>query len=125
MMTKYNDNQAVFDAVRTHFTKPGARLATIEPLTTPDNGNGCFYRDGKGNACAFGCLIPDEMYEPEMEGRSTDEVVTLWPEVRELFDESVDTAFLDELQSAHDESGSLSQFLVALDCVGENWELSV
>jgi hypothetical protein len=29
---------------------------------------GCEYRDARGNQCAIGCLIPDELYDPLMEG---------------------------------------------------------
>ena len=29
----------------------------------------CLYRDGKGNKCAAGQLIPDDQYKPDMEGQ--------------------------------------------------------
>jgi hypothetical protein len=28
----------------------------------------CQYRDSTGKGCAIGCLIPDELYDPNMEG---------------------------------------------------------
>lgn len=35
----------------------------------------CAYRDGKGNKCAIGMHIPDELYHPHMENYSLGEIV--------------------------------------------------
>ena len=50
--------QEIFDTVVTHLLTQGVRSA---------NGDICLYRGPNGTSCAVGCLIPDEMYEPEMD----------------------------------------------------------
>lgn len=47
--------------IRDHLTKQKARAVL-------PNGQSCVYRDEDGNKCAIGCLIPDELYTPEVEG---------------------------------------------------------
>jgi len=34
----------------------------------PDGNNSCVYRGEEGTSCAMGCLIPDELYTPSIEG---------------------------------------------------------
>ena len=64
----------------------------------------CRYRGQKGAMCAVGCLIPDEEYDPEMEGSSALEVLEGWPDALEAM--GIDSAFvpevMDEIQSYHD-----------------------
>lgn len=38
---------------------------------------GCTYRGRVGCACAIGCLIPDELYDPEFEGLGIQQPVVL------------------------------------------------
>src|ERR1700687_936792 len=64
---------------------------------------GCMYRNNKessGNACAIGCFIPDDRYEPSMEGRG---IRVLLDEFPSLFDYMPlpENALL-ELQKTHD-----------------------
>jgi hypothetical protein len=42
------------------------------PSYAPDEGNsnGCWYRSPDGKRCAVGIRIPDELYDPELEGTS-------------------------------------------------------
>lgn len=49
------------DIVITHMRKQG---------TFSVSEHGCMYRDGEGNACAIGCLIPDELYSTALENRA-------------------------------------------------------
>ena len=35
----------------------------------------CRYRDAGGTACAVGCLIPDELYDPVIEGLSVSQII--------------------------------------------------
>lgn len=55
MLTK----QEVFDKVVTHLRKQNAKSMS--------SAGGCFYRFGE-KKCAVGCLIPDELYSPRLEG---------------------------------------------------------
>ena len=52
--------QEIFDTVLAHLRKQGK--ASTNHL------NGCRYRGEGGTACAVGCLIPEELYDPVIEG---------------------------------------------------------
>jgi hypothetical protein len=54
--------QETFDFVITHLRKQGKRA-------TQGGGKECAYRGDDGTSCAIGCLIPDNIYDPEIEGR--------------------------------------------------------
>lgn len=56
--------QEIFDTVATHLLKQGRRAVN------PDIPERCHYRGANGTACAVGVLIPDEVYDPMMEGRT-------------------------------------------------------
>lgn len=58
--------QEIFDTVLTHLREQGKAAAT-------DDGD-CKYRGTRGTACAVGCLIPDELYNPLIEGLSVDQI---------------------------------------------------
>jgi hypothetical protein len=60
-MMKMKTNQQVFDFVATHLFAQGRQAKDID--------GSCMYRSPEGNACAVGCLIPDDMYKSEMEFR--------------------------------------------------------
>lgn len=63
-------NQEIFNKVRDHLLKQNAQA--LVPGTTT-----CRYRDMRGNKCAVGCLISDEMYRLDMEGlRVSDALLT-------------------------------------------------
>jgi hypothetical protein len=52
-------DQEIFDTVAKHLLAQGERAIT-------ENG-ACAYRGVEGRKCAIGCLIPDEVYDPNME----------------------------------------------------------
>lgn len=54
-------NREIFDTVKAHLLQQDDRAFD------PDSG-ACRYRDQKGRKCAVGCVIPDELYNPLMEG---------------------------------------------------------
>ncbi len=59
-------DQEVFDKVVRHLWQQGERAG---------DGDSCFYR-GPGNMkCAVGCLIPDDTYQPAMEGAGVVELL--------------------------------------------------
>lgn len=109
--------QQVFNKVLTHLRKQGHAAV---------NGSACVYRAPNGDMCAFGCLIPDELYAPVMEGISASVLMkqTEWnsaesaryhntlpghdARLRALFDDSVRIALISELQRAHD--GALKNY---------------
>ena len=59
--------QEIFDTVLTHLREQG------EAATTDDGS--CRYRGADGTACAVGCLIPDELYDPLIEGLTVVQIV--------------------------------------------------
>lgn len=68
----------------------------------------CLYRGPDGLRCAVGWLIPDELYEPEMEGVNTNWLRVMWPRAMS----ACDNRFLvRELQEAHDWASMRGDFL--------------
>jgi len=57
--------QKIFTRVATHLLTQGQRSR----LRRPDGNNVCVYRGEEGTSCAVGCLIPDELYTPSIEGQ--------------------------------------------------------
>lgn len=87
-------NQEIFDRVLTHLRAQG--VASFSPEI-----NDCAYRAQAGLMCAIGCLIPDDLYSPAMEGRSARTLAFLDLIPANLFTaESV--PLLVDLQMAHD-----------------------
>lgn len=96
--------QAVFDKVAKHLLTQNKRAMKDFPGEYPIDR--CAYRGDGGAMCAVGCLIPDDVYDPSMEGRSAGEVMRMLHGVRELASVSqalgVSHAMLSALQNAHD-----------------------
>ncbi len=65
-------------------------------------GGSCRYRAPDGSKCAVGCLIPDELYTPSMEGQVIDGTLCVGrPALRKLFAE-IDESMLENCQTLHD-----------------------
>lgn len=64
-------------------------------------GAACAYRGQNGSKCAVGCLIPDELYSPDMEDKRIFAIIELYPEIKTLFAD-VDGFFLAKIQEIHD-----------------------
>lgn len=56
------DTQGVYDHIAEHLRAQGERAMLKDDSTT------CAYRNKKGQACAFGAVIPDSHYLKEFEG---------------------------------------------------------
>lgn len=64
-MSDLLNKQQVFDKVAAHLL--------AQKITSSKShivGGSCLYRGPNGTKCAVGCLIPDDLYEPSMEGKS-------------------------------------------------------
>jgi len=110
--------QEAYERMRAYFSRPGAKRAvTINPDAEDDPM--CCYRTPEGDACAAGCLIPDEVYDPVIEQSSISEVMRgtvplrvegAWTEKKVAVPqiaaalEGIDRRFLDEAQHLHDRS---------------------
>lgn len=114
------NNQQIFDTVLTFLRAQGV------PCTADneDGHEGCVYRNSMGQKCAFGVLIPDELYTSEIEGSSVAGATAVPPEallthnakiLRSIIDrigfEKRNYQLLIDLQRAHD--SALSQGLIA------------
>ena len=64
-MSNLLNKQQVFDKVAAHLLAQG-----ITSSKGHEVGGTCLYRGPNGTKCAVGCLIPDDLYSPNMEGKS-------------------------------------------------------
>lgn len=92
-MTQVLTLQQMFDKVVTHLRKQGERAM---------NGAVCAYRGVGNTQCAVGCLIPDEIYDPKMEGRGVYGLCDDFPAVRALLPTVAHQTLALDLQSVHD-----------------------
>jgi hypothetical protein len=77
------------------------------PLSFEAGSHICRYRSPEGNKCWIGCLIPDEIYEPEMDDpsdNSCSSIANIRPRHKSLglLFRNIRTFFLSELQAGHD-----------------------
>jgi hypothetical protein len=94
------NRQEVFDTVVRHLFKQGKRAYRKSTQTSPV---GCMYRADDGLKCAVGCLIPDDVYTPDMEWKTAGQLISehadvlpSWMQLRPI------ATLLSELQSVHD-----------------------
>lgn len=97
--------QDIFDTVVAHLRQQNAKaLATSDSL-----GPHCVYRAADGKKCAAGCLIPNDLYDPKMEGKAfvclatmaTPELNMDFPKLRAHFADT-DHNLIGDLQEVHD-----------------------
>jgi hypothetical protein len=82
------NRQAIFDTVAARLTAQGVPSRGLGA-----NGEAtCMYRGPGNTKCAIGCLIPDELYDPILEGRSIGSFFRP-PAVKEIDDPSFDNSF--------------------------------
>lgn len=63
--------QGIFDHIVAHLRKQGKQALNAA--------GDCVYRATDGCECAFGCIIPDDEYDPRMEGTTSSVLVTQFP----------------------------------------------
>ncbi len=91
--------QEIFDRVWNHF------ITEKQPLSFRIDmfgDRGCMYRDAHGNRCAIGVLIPDEQYDPSIEGPTVQDLLTSSDCPASLLALREHAALLEFLQRAHD-----------------------
>lgn len=88
-------NQEIFSKVYTFLLNQG--------LSAVSDDGACAYRGAEGTMCAVGCLIPDELYQEDIETTGVKSVVHegILEEVVDCKD-SKTIALLESLQSIHD-----------------------
>lgn len=86
--------QELFNTVVLHMRKQGRQSNTAGP------GSSCRYRSPEGMKCAVGCLIPDEVYNQGIEGRSVNSAAVMMLLMDLHLQEH--KSLLISLQGAHD-----------------------
>ena len=82
--------QETYFKVRNHLLTQGRRAEIYDQ---------CCYRALNGDKCAIGCLIPDDKYDPSMEGH----LISCSPLIQDAIGASEDHIdFLTDLQRVHD-----------------------
>ena len=98
MEYKFESLQQIFDTVLAHSRK--------QPFQAVSEGGRCKYRTIIGGfSCFVGCLIPDDVYNAEMEGGSISTLLREYTGFKELFGPSLDYGLKElllSLQSIHD-----------------------
>ena len=109
------NNQEVYDKVKAHLLTQNAKSISKDGF--------CKYRMIRSTKrCAIGCLIPDNLYEKEMEGNAVHNLLHDFPKVKEFFD-GVSSNLLDALQSVHD-SELVKNWPRELEAVAKNYNLT-
>lgn len=106
--------QEAFDKVWNHFiTNDGPQSITIV--------GSCLYRldrDPKSPIrCAAGVLIPDELYEQEMEGSTSNTVILKYPLVGDILQDAY--GLVREMQLLHDDCREISDGSAFVDGNGK------
>ncbi len=86
------NNQQAFDRMCDHLMTQKAQAY--------QNGY-CVFRTAQGLQCAIGCLIPDQVYHPNIEGMTVRSLKARYPDFAAIVAD-VDTYLLDECQYVHD-----------------------
>lgn len=90
--------QEVFDRVAAHLLKQGKRAS----LNGTKYGTNCAYRGVDGTKCAIGCLISDEYYKEEFEGKGIGAVADAVERSLGVVLDKEDQNVLDDMQFIHD-----------------------
>ena len=104
--------QLIFDTIVTHLRNQGCK-------STDRFQTACSYRGEDGAKCAAGCLIPDHLYSPELEGHMWSSLQL--KECREYVGEE-HTALIGTLQNVHDRT-SVTQWETRFRQVAEDFNL--
>lgn len=129
--------QEAYERIRAWFSQPSAELCG-ERLD--DDEIVCYYRGPGGQTCAAGSVIPNRLYDEQIESKSFHAVAsgrvttgTGAPDIdtsaiRDFFT-NVDAKFVDQAQAAHDglveANGSAAEFLIELDTLATEFYLTV
>lgn len=95
----------IFEHVKKHLLTQGVR--SVKQSKT------CSYKGSEGTQCAIGCLIPDSLYHPFMEGKVIRTLLTEHATLSEYLlpeDMPIETglSFLSDLQYVHDSDAPIN-----------------
>jgi hypothetical protein len=112
--------QEIFDTVARHLFAQGERAGIVVDYDPDefDEGFACRYRAPGGTVCAVGKLIPDDTYDPEMEGCGVSLLLdSFGPRLPSWMLDNYE--LLDRLQMVHDQKSHW------VDDKRMRWELSL
>jgi len=99
-------DKELFLQIKTHLLTQGKQcIATYKDSLTDREVTSCAYRSPEGLKCAVGCIIKDEYYTPELEGRNVLSITVKDAVVRSLGLEFLPNhthEMLSSLQDLHD-----------------------
>lgn len=115
------NEQEIFDTVVNHLANQKRRSMAIF-VHGEEEINTCAYRGKNGDMCAVGCLIKDEDYDPEMEAKSVDNLISngLLPAYLMQY-----TGLLEALRLAHDTAFNVDQLTQMFRNAGVIYDLDV
>lgn len=98
------NKQEIYNIVAAHLLKQGRKA---QRQRTCDESMMCVYRADNGDRCAFGILLPDNLYTPKMEGVSAASLCEEYPAIRQHlfgieYTPGQDGNFVNALQHVHD-----------------------
>jgi len=99
-------NQEIFDKVSKHLLEQGEKAAI--------SGH-CMYRMPGGKKCAAGCLIPDELYDPIIEGNGVGFGTEVDRVLRKAGFRVLQFPLISKLQDIHDCTSSPSEWRAELE----------
>lgn len=106
------NNQEVFDAVVNHLRAQNKKCLNVA--------GHCVYRNGEGDKCAIGSMIPDEVYEIGMEQKMLSTLVYHWEGLKHL-DPFSD--LLGDLRHVHD-AEKVENWEKAFQAVAKSYNLN-
>ncbi len=112
----YNNNQEVFNKVYTHLLTQNKKSRLDDEF--------CAYKATDGLQCAFGCLIPDEFYSPEMEAHPIFDLFVMSKPLKMMFAHDCELSLVEALQVVHDDYDP-DQWLEELHVVAATYKLIV
>ncbi len=87
----YLTKQDIFHIVKNHLLAQNARAVSDKGF--------CMYRTDSGKKCAFGVLIPDSLYDPDMESKNAGSVLGQFANLSYLREHG---DLITDLQQVHD-----------------------
>lgn len=113
------DRQWMFTTIWKHFV--------VNKNKRGINANGyCVYRDPSGCRCILGVVMPDEVYDPSMEGWTFSAFSEAnLDRMRLFFDTDRDSTFLKALQQTHDELADGEDLESGLRYIAKEYALEI
>jgi hypothetical protein len=115
--------QDLFDCAVEHLARQKKQAAVWDDRFKDSKVIACRYRTEDGCACVVGHVLPDDVYDPAMEGQIVYRIVEDYPGLPEWFREKNLLGFLDQLQDLHDTAKSMTDLKDGLENIAADYRL--